>query len=142
MQLQVPQTAHSLGYNVKAILTSVCMSIAEVQNSLGYDINYMYSLVPWAPVDSIVCEYTGWSAQEFSDLYLNEYGKVPPYQAASAFAAGLVVIKAIEKTQSLDPIVLIQEMVTSCFPTFYGNMTFDESHYVHFDTLVEQVCFY
>ena len=52
------------------------------------------------------------------------YNSDPSYQTAGAFAMGVVLMAAIELSQSLDPSILAQTLQNNFFPTIYGNVTF------------------
>lgn len=107
---------------------------------MGYYADFMLDITPWSSRNPIQCDYTGWTAQEFSDRYYDRYGIDPTYNAAAYFAAGLVLYDVIHSTQSLDAHVLAQEIrARSSFKTMYADMSFLDSQQASFDSLVEQV---
>jgi hypothetical protein len=79
---------------------------------------------PWIHTLDLVDEFTGWTPNDFYYKFYDAYGAYPTYQAASSFASGLVVMAAIEKTQSLDPLTVANAIETMSFQTLYRNITF------------------
>lgn len=100
---------------------------------------YLYGVAPWAPTSKLRCSFTNWTAQEFSDRYETIYNVEPSYHAASAFAAGLCLVGALEDTQSMDTEVLKKSLETNFYNTFYANVTFNSIHQAKFDMLLSQV---
>jgi ABC-type branched-subunit amino acid transport system substrate-binding protein len=70
------------------------------------------------------------------DCSNNEY---PSYHTAGAFAMGLVLVSAIEISQSLDSQVVARTLEGAHFATLYGNVSFDSSRKGDMDYLVRQV---
>jgi hypothetical protein len=80
--------------------------------------------VPWSHELNQTCEYTGWSSQEFYDRFIRRFRMRPIYHAASSFASALILLTAVEATQSLDPTILLNEIKQNSYATFYGNCSF------------------
>ena len=109
--------------NLDSYIFSVCSSgEAFEKNPLAEN---AFALTLWAPLDSVVGKYTGWTAKEFDQVYFDHYNVHPSYQATAAFAAGVILYAAIEETQSLDPNVLAQSMRENYYETVFQNMSFD-----------------
>ncbi len=91
-------------------------------------------------MEDLVDEYTGWTAKEFNQKYIDIYNRAPTYHAASTFAAAESLIAAIEKCQCLnDSQALVHILETSHFETFYANFTYDSDHQAVFNMLITQV---
>lgn len=78
----------------------------------------------WYKTQSGTGNMTGLSSAEWNAEYYKRYAENPPYQGASAYAAPLVLIDAIEKAGSLDSTVVMSELRKSTFKssTFYGDV--------------------
>ncbi len=77
----------------------------------------------WAPSMSYKDKWFG-TAGEYTATFEEEYGYVPPYQAAESTAAVLVFVDAIERAQSTDPEKVREALVTTDLNTFYGDIRF------------------
>ena len=140
MFCQLQSVARSINYNPKAILLNSCLSDTAVLNSLGDDSQYLYALTPWTPTDTIVDKYTGWTAKDFYQKYVEQYNFAPTYHAASTFAAGEALIVALELCQCLNDTLAITAILEgSYFETFYANFSFDDQHQAMFTMQVTQV---
>eukprot|EP00602_Paraphysomonas_sp_CaronLab_P005348 CAMPEP_0185017998 /NCGR_PEP_ID=MMETSP1103-20130426/842_1 /TAXON_ID=36769 /ORGANISM="Paraphysomonas bandaiensis, Strain Caron Lab Isolate" /LENGTH=1593 /DNA_ID=CAMNT_0027547641 /DNA_START=63 /DNA_END=4844 /DNA_ORIENTATION=- len=138
--IEIPEVSESIDYNPSAVFFTNCLSSSDVLSILGDSASYLFALTPWAPTDDIRGTFTGWTAQDFSDRYSAIYNTVPPYQAASTFAAGIVLVDAIETTQSLQEEILLQYLQSKRqYETFYANFSFDSHHQAMFDVLLSQV---
>lgn len=117
-----------------------CLSDTAVLNSLGDDTHYLYALTPWTPTDTIIDKFTGWTAGEFNQKYIEQFNFAPTYHAASSFAAGEALIDALESCQSLNDTFAIQShLENSYFETFYANFSFNDQHQAFFKMQVTQV---
>ncbi len=85
---------------------------------------YTISSVPWSYELNHTCEYTGWTAHEFFDYFRARFRVMPTYHAASSFASALIMLEAVERTQSFDTQVILDDISRSSFYTFYGNCSF------------------
>lgn len=139
--LHVPSISRSLNYNPAAMSFVICLTDENVIHELGDLSDYLFDSTFWAPLESIKCEITGWTAAEFYSIYLSKFGMYPTYHAASAFAGCLVLYDAIKSTQSLDP-YLLSQMIQSpgrVFRTMYANLSFVNSTQADFSSLIKQV---
>ena len=57
----------------------------------------------------------------------------------SAFAAAEVLMAAINESQSLNSAILVNTIKHGCYPTLYGNITFDVNGQAALDILVVQM---
>jgi hypothetical protein len=92
----------------------------------------------WEKSVQLIDKYTGWTPLQFSEMFKDAYGYSPTYHAANAFNAGEILMDAIEKTQSLDPMVLADTMRKSYFETIYANVSFDGNNQITADLLIVQ----
>jgi ABC-type branched-subunit amino acid transport system substrate-binding protein len=138
---QLQSLARSIDYNPLAILLNSCLSETAVLNSLGDETHYLYALTPWTPTETIVDEFTGWTAQDFNDKYIETFNFPPTYHAASTFAAGEALIASFEICQSLnDTKAIAKALEESHFETFYANFSFTKGHQAIFKMQITQVC--
>lgn len=74
-------------------------------------------------------EWIGPTQDEFVKLFKESLGKdiIPDYHAAEAGAAVLALVKAVEKTNSLDPDVVRRELGALVFMSFYGGWDIDDT---------------
>jgi hypothetical protein len=93
----------------------------------------------WVDTLEIVDEYTGWTPAEFSSIFEDNYGVEPTFYATGAFAGGLILMDAIERSQSLDPLVVADTIRRGSFPTVYGNVTFNEDNQYDTSLLIVQI---
>ncbi len=77
----------------------------------------------WAPSMSYEDEWFG-TAGEYTATFEDEYGYVPPYQAAESTAAVLVFVDAIRRAQSFEPDKVRAALVATDLNTFYGDIRF------------------
>ena len=77
----------------------------------------------WAPSMAYTDEWFG-TAGEYTATFEEEYGYVPPYQAAESTAAVLVFVDAIRRAQSADPEKVREALVATDLKTFYGDIRF------------------
>lgn len=67
------------------------------------------------------------SGQQFYQLFQSTFGIAPNYEAAEAYATGLVLEKAIIDSGSLNSTVVRQQLSTEDFWTFYGHFKIDST---------------
>lgn len=77
----------------------------------------------WAPSMSYKDKWFG-TAGEYSATFEEEYGYVPPYQAAESTASVLVFVDAIQRAQSSDPQKVRDALAATDLNTFYGDVRF------------------
>ncbi len=77
-------------------------------------------------------EWFGPSSAEFVDAYNAAYeGEEPSYHSAGGYAAGLVLQKAIQDADSVDPAAIKDTLDAMDVLTFYGNVKFDTTPEAH-----------
>jgi ABC-type branched-subunit amino acid transport system substrate-binding protein len=84
----------------------------------------------WDKSLDLVDSFTGWTPKEFVDIFYLNYQYIPSYAAVSCFGAAEVIMGAIEKSQSLDPITLADTLRASEFQTIYANVKFDANNQI------------
>ena len=112
--------SEALTYKPKGIAMSPCAS--------RFHPAYTITSVPWSHKLNITCDYTGWTASQFYDIFFGKFRIPPTYHAASAFSSGLTLLDAIEKTQSFDPDDLLQYIRENSFSTVYGTCSFQNDY--------------
>jgi branched-chain amino acid transport system substrate-binding protein len=67
------------------------------------------------------------SGEQFYSRFMSTYGIAPNYEAAEAYATGLVLEKGIIDSGSLNSTVVRQQLSTENFYTFYGHFQIDST---------------
>ena len=137
--IHIPTIAERIDYNPDGFMFTICHLDPTVHEVLGHVADYLLGVTPWVPTVNTIDEFVRWSAKEFQRRYKATYNAEPPYRAASAFAAIEILIAAVEMTQSLDPTIISDYLLSSNFRTFYGDISFDGNHQVIIDMLVLQL---
>lgn len=73
----------------------------------------------------------GPSSEDFVGAYEAAYDEEPSYHSAGGYAAGLILQKAIEDADSIDPAAIKQALDAMEVLTFYGFVKFDTSAEAH-----------
>ncbi len=94
---------------------------------------------PWDKSLDIVDEFTGWTPRQFYDMFYDSFGEPPSYHAPCAFSNGIMLMAAIERTQSLDPLTIANAIRSMNFQTLYRNMSFEVNNQASMDFLVVQM---
>ncbi|MEW6031137.1 MAG: amino acid ABC transporter substrate-binding protein [Chloroflexota bacterium] len=76
-------------------------------------------------------EWFGPTGEEFADAYNAATGEKPTYHVAGGYAAGLVLQKAIEDADSVDPEKVKAALEAMDIFTFWGGVKFDTSPEAH-----------
>jgi branched-chain amino acid transport system substrate-binding protein len=76
-------------------------------------------------------EWFGPTGEEFAEAYEAATGDKPTYHVAGGYAAGLVLQKAIETADSIDPDQVRAALEAMDIFTFYGGIQFDTSPDAH-----------
>jgi len=76
-------------------------------------------------------EFFGPTGQEFADAFKALTGDNPTYHAAGGYAAGLVLQKAIQDADSIDPEAVMAALNAMDIVTFFGGTHFDTSEDAH-----------
>ena len=80
----------------------------------------------WAPTLTYRDELFG-SAADYAERFEQEYGYVPPYQAAESTAAVMVWADALQRAGAFDAETVRDALAATDMQTFYGNIRFDET---------------
>ena len=78
----------------------------------------------WAPTLTYRDDLFG-SASDYAALFEQEYGYVPPYQAAESTAAVMVWADALQRAGTFDIETVRAALAATDLRTFYGNIRFD-----------------
>ena len=120
--------AKQLDWNVKAIVTTQETDVPD-----GFDGDYISYTTPWhAQLEQSSSgagrsEQFGPTPSEFDAMYRMRWLRQPEYQAASAFATGAVLLRAIESCGCTDPDGVAAALVRLRLYTSYGLVQFDEN---------------
>ncbi len=122
--LAVRQTAQ-MKVDVDMLAITHCEA-ADVKGKFGADAEYTLCATQWAPTMSYKDEWFG-SAGDYAKRFEEEYGYVPPYQAAESSAAVLVYVNAIQRAGSFDKEKVRDAIAATDMETFYGRVDFDDT---------------
>ena len=86
---------------------------------------YMMGVSPWDPSLDMRDEVVGWSAMEFSELFLATTQRTSTYHAASAAASVGALVQAIERADSFATDAVSEVLASQEFKTLYGLLSFD-----------------
>ncbi len=75
--------------------------------------------------------YYGLSAKAFTDAYVAKYKSQPSYHSAGGYAQGLILQKAIEDADSIDPAKVVAALDKMKLMTFYGVIQFSTEAKTH-----------
>jgi len=75
--------------------------------------------------------YFGPSVKAFTDAYVAKYKETPSYHSAGGYAQGLILQKAIEDADSVDPAKIVAALDKMNLMTFYGVVKFSTDAKTH-----------
>ncbi|MBI5650770.1 MAG: amino acid ABC transporter substrate-binding protein [Chloroflexi bacterium] len=75
--------------------------------------------------------YYGVSVKAFTDAYVAKYKDTPSYHSAGGYAQGLILQKAIEDADSVDPAKIVAALDKMNLMTFYGVVKFSTDAKTH-----------
>lgn len=76
-------------------------------------------------------EWYGLTVADFAKMFEDKYGEAPGYHSAGGYGAGLILQKAIEDADSVDPEKVKAALDKMDVLTFYGHVNFDTSEEAH-----------
>ena len=97
---------------------------ADVIGKFGAAADFTLCATQWAETMSYADRWFG-SAGDYAKTFEDEYGYVPPYQAAESTASVLVYADALQRAGSLDTEKVRDAIAATMLNTFYGNVMFD-----------------
>ena len=125
----IMKNIRSLGIDFKAVVLLVAPDDPHFQPDLGSAANYVMGPAQW----ETNLEFTSFSpfgnvtSVQFVSEFKSRFGIAPNYEAASAYATGLTLEKAIYDSGSLDNTVVRNQLATEDFYTFYGRFKIDST---------------
>ena len=122
--LAVRQTAQ-MKVDVPMLAATHCEA-ADVVGKFGGDANYTLCATQWAPTMTYKDRWFGF-AGEYAKRFEQEYGYVPPYQAAESSAAVLVYVDALQRAGTFDTEKVRDALAATKLQTFYGWVDFDDT---------------
>ena len=122
--LAVRQTAQ-MKVDVPMLALTHCEA-ADIVGKFGGDANYTLCATQWAPTMTYKDEWFGF-AGDYAKRFEQEYGYVPPYQAAESTASVLVYVDAIQRAGSFDTEKVRDAIAATKLETFYGWVDFDDT---------------
>lgn len=113
------------GWSPRAQVFTVCIGMDKFTDAVGTDAMYMMGVSPWDPSLDMQDEVVGWSAMEFSELFLATTQRTSTYHAASAAASVGALVQAIERADSFATEAVSNVLASQEFSTLYGLLSFD-----------------
>jgi branched-chain amino acid transport system substrate-binding protein len=121
------QSAHNFDYQfyVQAMLFTTCVTDSRFTAELSSTAAFVLGVTPWSEQGREADLLTGWSPMDFANKYRAAFDQTPPYQGVAAFAAGLLLVHAIEECGCLEPHLVAKQLLTNnSTRTPYGDVTF------------------
>ncbi len=119
------QAASNPDFYVQAMLFTLCVTDPLFKNLPKIQTAYVMGVTPWSELDNQTDELQGWSPAAFGAKFARTFGQLPPYQAVAAYVGGLLLVKAIEESDSLEPKVVAAQLARTRARTVFGNVSFD-----------------
>lgn len=113
------------GWSPRAQVFTVCVGMDKFTDAVGTDAMYMMGVSPWDPSLDMRDQVVGWSAMEFSELFLSTTQRTSTYHAASAAASVGTLVQAIERADSFATDAVADVLASQEFKTLYGLLSFD-----------------
>jgi branched-chain amino acid transport system substrate-binding protein len=120
----------SLGLKFKAVSLLVAPDDPRFQADLGSVANGVIVPGQWEAnlnYSSFSPYFGNITSKQFNSTFSSCYNIVPNYEAAEAYATGLVLQKAIIDSGSLNSTVVRQQLSSENFYTFYGHFQIDST---------------
>ena len=109
--------------NVDVDMFGTSGAVAEFQETLGADAEYVYGLSAWEP------GLPNPGSEEFVEAYENAYGRAPSFHAAGAYGSCQLFVEAARRAGSLDQDALREELLALEMETVFGPYAVDERGY-------------
>jgi branched-chain amino acid transport system substrate-binding protein len=113
-----------LDINVNLVALLVAPPMPDFANALQEDSEYIFGPTQWERGVKYEIDY-GPTGEEFVSMIKEKWGHDPEYHHAEAYAACLVLQKAIEESGSLDSDKIRQTVNDLDFTTFFGRFKID-----------------
>jgi len=113
-----------LDVNVKLVALLVAPPMPDFVNALGKDAEYIFGPTQWEKGVKYEIDY-GPTGEEFVSMIKEKWGHDPEYHHAEAYAACLVLQKAIEEAGTLDSDMIRETVNNLDFTTFFGRFKID-----------------
>jgi branched-chain amino acid transport system substrate-binding protein len=118
---------NDLGASVNMLAMTHCESAKlHDKEKFGNLADHALCAAQWSPSVSSSGDVFG-SAGNYSSIFNDTYGYVPPYQAAESSAAVIVMADAITRANSLDKDSVRDALAATDLSTFYGQIRFSEA---------------
>ena len=107
------QSINTVDYSPQGMIVTDCTTFSDLYNSSDASITMpnLFSIVPWSPDDtSIKSDYSELTPVDFKNLYLNTFGYVPSYYAASAYSCAEMYLTAIKQADNISAINLLSNL--------------------------------
>lgn len=143
----------------QAFIFTTCVTSPGFIDDIGSDGYFAMGVAPWLDSTNLnsnnfdaqiqgsdssepgvdIMSLNSWNTSKFTKTYLDEYGREPPYQAASTWAACVTMVAAIEKANSTVPADVVSALSGIYVTTLFGDVSFNENGQNTYPTKVVQV---
>ena len=115
-------------FYAKAFLFTVCVTdprfVEDFANEKSFA-GWVLGATPWSEDDDRPDAIMGLSPKSFANMYKDQYGNAPPYQAVAAYAGAQLLVQAIEEAGSLNHTLVAARLKATRLRTVYGDTSFD-----------------
>ncbi len=132
------QVREKRSFNPKAIYFTSGGTLAAVAIDHDWQTELVFAGDQWSPKMPYVDAYFG-SAEGFSAQYQAKFNTTPTFLSAGAFAAGLVMKDALERTVSLSSADIIASLRATTIDTFWGPIRFTQTGEPNITTICQQI---
>jgi ABC-type branched-subunit amino acid transport system substrate-binding protein len=111
-------------FRPRLMLLFIAASSPAFGRQSGWKAGYVASNAAWSPSfpynDTLLGNATAISGPRFQELFTNFIGSEPGYQSAFAMAAGIALLRAMERSQSVDPDLVRAQLQQMDEPSLVG----------------------
>jgi branched-chain amino acid transport system substrate-binding protein len=137
--LNALRQSKSLDVNPKLLMSfTVGVPAADFRKALGKDADDAFGMTAWLPTPALKDDWFG-DAVKFAAAYKAKYGYDPDYHVAAGAVAVETLVKAIEKTGSLDKVKVRDAIAASDFESLYAHVKFNAGGQIVVPQIVIQI---
>jgi hypothetical protein len=125
-------------WSPKAQVFSICVGLETFSEDVGTDAEYLVGMSPWDKTLSVKDGISGWTPEEFVELYEAYSGRDAAYHAALGQATVSLMAQAIEFSNSTAYEDVANALQTQAFETVFGTVSFDENGQNKMDLIATQ----
>ena len=132
------QALREVDWSPKAQVFSICVGLEAFTEAVGTDSEYLIGMSPWDRSLSIQDGISGWTPEEFVELFEEYSGRNAAYHAALGQATVSLMAQAIEFSNSTAYEDVANALQNQVFETVFGAVSFDENGQNKMDLIATQ----